>query len=80
MKMVFNSYFQLERSQTTDYRLLLLVAVVFVLAMVGLVVEVVILAVKAHIKIMIMQVNALVLVKYNAFWDFELYLISTICR
>ena len=80
MKMVFNSYFQLERSQTTAYRLLLLVAVVFVLAMVGLVVEVVILAVKAHIKIMIMQVNALVLVKYNAFWDFELYLIFTICR
>ena len=75
--MVFNSYFyQLERSRTTD----LLVAVVFVLAMVGLVVEVVILAVKAHIKIMIMQVNALVLVKYNAFWDFELYLVFTICR
>ena len=68
--MVFNSYFyQLERSRTTD----LLVAVVFVLAMVGLVVEVVIMAV-------IMQVNALVLVKYNAYWDFELYLISTICR
>ena len=64
MKMVFNSYFQLERSQTTDYRLLLLVAVVFVLAMVGLVVEVVIMAV-------IMLV--MVLVKYNTFWDFKLY-------
>ena len=60
MKMVFNSYFQLERSQTTDYRLLLLVAVVFVLAMVGLVVEVVIMAV-------------IMLVKYNTFWDFVLY-------
>ena len=55
--MVFNSYFyQLERSRTTD----LLVAVVFVLAMVGLVVEVVIMAV-------------IMLVKYNTFLDFVLY-------